>query len=393
MRRPRISRPPPHQEANGDPTVARVTPTNFRRPIRFPLPNEYTSAGLARQPQRRASFAFDTIRWPHLTTLNPLSARGSPALPFKCCHNDPSAHDDFLGASDFRRSDGAPNRPSRRPRNRGPRNQGRSRARPTDNGSRDDPPSTTESSPAILPTVSDCVEIRDGTWMQSKRHHRAILFSLPNEYTSAGLARQPQRRASFAFDTIRWPHLTTLNPLSARGSPALPFKCRHNDPSAHDDSLGASDFQRSDGAPNRQSRRPRNRGPRNRGRSRARPTDNGSRDDPPSTTESSPATIPTVSEFGEICDGTWMESKRDRRPILFSLGKYKSAGLARRTERRASLAFQAGPLPFVWEIEDPGRGLFHGDHSEQTRRALSESPSASRTGKSLPARGGPNAGR
>ena len=222
--------------------------------------------------------------------------------------------------------------------------------------------------------------------MQSKGHHRPILFSLPNEYTSAGLARQPQRRASFAFDTIRWPHLTTLNPLSTRGSPALPFKCGHNDPSAHDHSLEASDFRRSDGAPNRPSRRSRKRGPRNRGRSRARPTDNGLRDDLPSTTESSPATLPTVSDCGEFRDGTWMQSKPDRRPILFSLRKYNSAGLARRTHRRASLAFQAGPLPFVWEIEDPGRGLFHGDHSEHTRRALSDSPSASRTGKSLPAK-------
>ena len=222
---------------------------------------------------------------------------------------------------------------------------------------------------------------------------RPIRFPLPNEYTSAGLARQPQRRASFAFDTIRWPHLTTLNPLSAHGSPALPFKCRHNDPSAHDDSLEASDFRRSDGAPNRPSRRPRNRGPRNRGRSRARPTDNGSRDDPPSTTESSPATLPPVFDCGEICDGTWIQSKRDRRPILFSLGKYKSAGLARRTERRAFLAFHAGPVPFVSEIEESGRGLFHGDHSEQTLRALSDSPSASRTGKTLPARRGPNTGK
>ena len=229
--------------------------------------------------------------------------------------------------------------------------------------------------------------------MQSKRHHQPILFSLPNEYTSAGLARQPQRRASFAFDTIRWPHLTTLNPLSARGSPALPFNCRHNDRSAHDDSLGASDFRRSDGAPNRPSRRSRNRGPHNRGRSRARPTDSGSRDDPSSTTESSQATLPTVSDCSEICDGTWMQSKRDSRPILFSLGKYKSAGLARRTERRASLAFQAGPLPFFWEIDDPGRRLFHGDHSEDTWRTLSEPPSANRTGKSLPAKRGSNGGR
>ena len=117
------------------------------------------------------------------------------------------------------------------------------------------------------------------------------------------------------------------------------------DPSAHDDSLGASDFLRSDRAPNRQSRWPSNSGPRNRGQSRARPTENGSRDDSPSTTESSPATLPTVSDCGEIRDGTWMQSKRDRRPILFSLRKYNSAGRARRTERRASLALLRCLLP------------------------------------------------